>query len=156
MKTIWPGRPIARWLTGVVALFAATAQAHTGGTVLDPGGANPHATDMADISCSSSDNLPPTAKLFARVKDQSPPEAGLLVNMQIIKGRQAISVTDEFSGDGEFSAPVELFGGSGTYTMLVDKTGLGPRSFEVEWHCMSENNIHTGTDITIRQIDTPQ
>ncbi|GAB4364946.1 MAG: hypothetical protein Kow0060_22220 [Methylohalobius crimeensis] len=155
MKTIGPGRPIARWLTGVVALVAATAQAHTGGTVLDPGGANPHATDMAVISCFDDNNGPP-AKLFARVRDLSPPEPGLLVNMQIIKGGQAISVTDEFSGDGEFSAPVELYGGSGTYTMLVNKTGLGPRSFEVEWHCMTETNIHTGTDITIRQIDTPQ
>jgi hypothetical protein len=73
--------------------------------------------------------------------------------MQLLKGSRAISVTDTTSGDANFSPYVILSGGNGTYTLLLNKTNVGARSFDLEWHCMTADNLHTGTDVIVDQFE---
>lgn len=131
--------------------FAAVTYAHTGGTTLDPQGTNAHATDLADVTCFDDGNGPP-AWLFVRIRDNSPPVPDLLVSVHLSKANQAISTTDTVSGDADYSEAVILPGGAGAYRLMVTKTDLGPRAFDVEWHCITADNVHTGTEITVRQI----
>ena len=51
-----------------------------------------------------------------------------------------------------FSPEVSVAGGDGAYLLLVNKTGPGPRSFIVSYHCMTIDNAHTGTDIRVNQF----
>lgn len=125
--------------------------AHSGGTVLGPDGTNPNATVLVAISCFDDGNGEP-AKLFAQIKDQSSPVAGSFVSVQMYKGIKAISTTDNISGDADYSQGIELEGGSGVYWVMITKTTAEPRQFDLIWHCMTDSNTHTGTDIVIRQI----
>lgn len=146
--------PFNTLLSALLAAFGLLSQgvfAHTGIAVLDAEGNDPHATDMADVTCFDDGNGP-TAALFARIRDRSEPVAGLLLNLQVIRGNSATNTTDTVSGDGEFSEAVLLPGGDGVFRLLVNKTGFGARSFEVEWHCFTGTNVHTGTEITVRQV----
>ena len=36
--------------------------------------------------------------------------------------------------------------------MMVNKTAAGPRNFDVEWHCMTADNVHTGTHGVVLQF----
>lgn len=139
-----------------LALFASTLwpaglQAHGVKAVLDPAGNKATFTGLARVTCFD-DGSGPAAYLMARVRDDSPAEAGLLVNLQLIKGSQAISITDTGSGDALYSDYIALQGGSGVYTMVLNKTKAGARSFDLEWHCMTASGIHTGTDILLDQF----
>ncbi|HIG64403.1 MAG TPA: hypothetical protein EYQ43_02300 [Methyloprofundus sp.] len=128
-----------------------TAHAHNGSATLNPLGGNPSATDLAHITCYDDGNGNP-AKLRVQIKDQSEPVDGLLLSVQIYKGLKAISITDPVSGDADYSQAIELDAGLGVYSVMVDKTAAGPRRFNLVWHCLTAENIHTGTDIVVRQI----
>lgn len=91
--------------------------------------------------------------MLARIRDNSPPVCGLLVNLQIYKGNRAISITDTISGDAEFSPFVSLQGGDGVYYVMVNKTNVGQRVFDLEWHCTAASGSHTATDIGILQFE---
>ncbi len=109
------------------------------------------ATDMADVTCGD-DGHGPAAFLFVQVRDDTGPMPGVMVNAQVIKGNQAANVTDPISGDGQYSEPIVLAGGDGVYRMLVDKTGPGQRVFSLIWHCLTQEGVHTGTEIQVRQV----
>jgi len=133
-----------------MALLPAALHAHSAKAVLDPGGDKATFTGLARVTCFD-DGSGPAAYLMARVRDNSPPVAGLLVNLQLLKGSQAISISDTVSGDAQYSDFAALPGGNGVYTMLLNKTRAGARSFELEWHCMTAADLHTGTDIILDQ-----
>ncbi len=101
---------------------------------------------------------PPSSYLEAAVKDLSGAVAGLQTNLLIIKGNQADSTTDPVSGDNDFSLPARVDGGTGTYQLLVTKTAVGARAFEVSYHCKVDNGLpggeHTGTAITVKQFSS--
>ena len=148
-----PGHKIllkaALLLTG--SAFSTAGFAHSAGATTDADGTNANATILAAISCFDDGNGEP-AGLFAQVKDLSDPEEGLLISIQLYKGLQAISDTDTVSGDADYSEGVQLDAGPGVYQILVNKTDIGARRFDVIWHCMTEDHVHTGTDITLRQF----
>ncbi len=131
--------------------FSSNSFAHSAGATLGADGKNANATALAAVTCFDDGNGKP-AGLFTQIKDLSDPVPGLLINIQLYKGIQATSTTDTVSGDADYSKGVQLNGGPGVYQMIVDKTDKGPRRFDVIWHCMTADHLHTGTDITVRQF----
>lgn len=129
---------------------AGIALAHSGGGVIDAAGTNASATDLAAVTCYDDGNGAPH-HLFGQVLDASKPVPGLLVSFQIYKGLQMITSTDAVSGDAFYSPGVSLNGGAGQYMISVSKTAAGARTFDVIWHCMTKDDIHTGTDINVYQ-----
>lgn len=130
---------------------AGVGHAHDAGATMDPEGNIASFTGYAQVTCFNDGNGP-THRLVASVQDTSLPQVNLLVSLQIIKGVNAISTTDPVSGDGAFSPEISVAGGDGAYLLLVNKTGPGPRSFIVSYHCMTIDNAHTGTDIRVNQF----
>lgn len=131
--------------------FSAISFGHSAGATLGADGISASATALAAVTCFDDGNGQPEG-LFVQIKDLSEPVPGLLVNIQLYKGVQAISITDTVSGDADYSEGVQLNGGPGVYQMIVDKTDVGPRRFDVIWHCMTADHTHTGTDIIVRQF----
>lgn len=131
--------------------FSTTGFAHSAGATLGADGTNASATALAAITCFDDGNGEP-AGLFTQIKDMSEPVPSLLLSIQLYKGSQATNSTDTISGDADYSEGVQLDGGPGVYWMIVNKTDVGPRQFDIIWHCMTEDHIHTGTDITVRQF----
>jgi len=131
--------------------FSCAVLAHSAGATLGAAGNNPSATALAAISCFDDGNGSPSG-LFVQIKDLSDPEPGLLISIQLYKGIKAISITDKISGDADYSQGVQLDAGPGVYQLILDKTNIGPRRFDVIWHCMTADHVHTGTDITVRQF----
>jgi len=132
-------------------VFSTAGFAHSAGATTDANGTNANSTILAAITCFDDGNGQP-AGLFAQVKDLSDPEEGLLISIQLYKGIQAASDTDLISGDADYSEGIQLDAGPGVYQILVNKTDAGSRRFDVIWHCMTEDHVHTGTDILLRQF----
>lgn len=136
----------------LVALgYAGSAPAHSGGGIIDPAGNNASATDLAAVTCSDDGNGAPH-HLAAQIKDMSGPVPGLLLSLHIYKGNQMTTTTDTVSGDAAYSPLITLNGGAGVYYMSATKTNAGGRLFDVIWHCVTSNDVHTGTDITVLQF----
>jgi hypothetical protein len=134
----------------VAAGHAGLSLAHSGGGVLDPGGNNASATDLAAVTCYDDGNGAPH-HLFGQIKDMSAP-GGPLLSFHIYKGLQMTTSTDTVPGDAFYSPAVQLNGGPGVYYISATKTGPGARLFDVIWHCVTSGDVHTGTDIAIYQI----
>lgn len=141
----------------LVLTTASASHAHDAGATMDPNGNVASFTGFAQVSCTNSGSVP-TDHLVASIKDTSPPQDNLLVNLQIIhignNINRANSTTDTISGDANFSPEVRVPGGNGTYLLLVNKTGAGARSFIVSYHCMAADGVtHTDTDIRVYQFE---
>ncbi len=131
--------------------ISSTVFAHSAGATIDADGTNPNATILAAITCDDDGHGQPVG-LFAQIQDRSEPEPGLLVSIQLYKGIKATSDTDTISGDADYSEGAQLDAGPGVYQILVTKTDIGLREFDVIWHCMTEDHQHTGTGIILRQF----
>ncbi len=136
--------------TGLL-LASASSQAHSARATLDAAGNKASFTALARVTCSDDGSGPP-ALLSARVRDNSPPVAGLIINLQLLKGTQALSISDTVSGNADYSDSLQLAGGAGVYTVLLNKTAAGARNFDIEWHCLTATGDHTGTDIIVDQF----
>lgn len=136
----------------IAACYAATISADRGDTTLDPAGNKATFTALARVTCFDDGNGPADL-LAAQIRDNSPAIPDMFVSLQLLKGSKAISVTDTTPGDAQFSQQVSLQGGNGVYFMMVNKTIAGARDFEVEWHCITANQAHTGTDIVVDQFE---
>lgn len=148
MKSVYARSVLA--LSAVLLSFEASA--HGGGAVMDPAGNKASFTALASITCFDDGNGP-ASYLMARVRDNSPAVAGMVVSLQLLKGNRATSVSDNVSGDANYSAFVSVTGGNGVYTLLLNKSLAGARSFDLEWHCMTAGDVHTGTDIVVNQFE---
>ncbi len=140
-------------LIGLAVLvgYSSLASAHSARAVLDAAGNNANFTALARVTCFN-DGSGNAAYLTARVRDNSPAVTGLLINVQLLKGTMAISATDAVSGDASYSDAIALPAGNGVYTMMLNKTLAGARSFDIEWHCMTADGAHAGTDIIVDQF----
>jgi hypothetical protein len=134
--------------------YAAVSSAHSASATLDPSNTIRNFTGMAFVNCFDDGNGP-ADNLIARIRDNSQPVPGLLVNLQIFKGNKSNSITDTVSGDANFSPFITLRGGTGVYWIMVNKTDVGARLFDVEWHCNTSTGVHTGTDIGVTQFGEP-
>ncbi len=139
--------------TALLSLASSFSHAHEAAATMDADGTVAQFTGYAIVTCSIDDNGVPD-NLVVAVEDLSPPVPGLLVSMQIIKDKSnlAANTTDLISGDGNASAPMVVHGGPGSYHILVNKTAAGARTFRVVFHCMTMNDIHTTTDIVVKQF----
>ena len=144
-------RTVAMIFTVITLGYAGVSGAHDAGATMDPDGTTASFTGYALVTCI--DDVGVTDRLVASIKDTSPPQDKLFVSLQIIKGNRADSTTDPVSGDGNFSPEAKVQGGSGVYQILVNKTIAGARSFLVSYHCMTADNVHTATEITVRQFE---
>lgn len=112
---------------------------------------------VAFVTCSYEDDGPAQDYyLTVQIRDNSPQVSDLLTSVHVFKGNHAVSVTDTTPGDAEHSPFVELRGGTGVYFVIVSKTAAGERSFDLEYHCMSGNDNHTGTEIGVTQYGVPE
>ncbi|MDD2758802.1 MAG: hypothetical protein PHH11_00765 [Methylomonas sp.] len=146
---------LKKTLTVAIAMLAVglaqTTWAHSGGGVIDAEGVNASATDLAAVTCSDDGNGAPHY-LMAQIKDTSEYVPGLLLSVHIYKGNKMTTSTDTVPGDAEYSPEVALYGGTGVYYLSITKTNAGSRSFDVIWHCMTAEGLHTGTDIAVVQF----
>lgn len=141
------------FLAGSMLSYATVSSAHGGnGITMDAEGISRTFTGVVLVTCFDDGNGP-AENLIARVRDNSPPVPGLLVNLQLFKGNKAVNITDTVSGDADYSPFVTLHGGPGVYFMIINKTDAGTRTFDVEWHCNTVDGIHTGTDISVSQFN---
>jgi hypothetical protein len=144
--------PVKQVLVLLAAVCLSTgALAHSTRAVMDAPGTSATFTGLGRVTCFD-DGSGPAALLMARVRDNSAPVAGLLINLQLLKGTMALNISDTVSGDANYSGYIALPGGNGTYTVMVNKTAAGARDFDIEWHCMTAGNQHTGTDIIVDQF----
>lgn len=125
---------------------------HDVAATMDPAGNSAIFTGYGFVTCFDDGNGS-ADKLVASVRDHSPPVPGLLVNLQILKGSRAMSTTDSVSGDEASSPAATINGGNGVYFILVNKTAPGARNFSIQYHCMTANDVHTGTDIGVYQFE---
>lgn len=141
------------FLTGCMLGYATFSSAHGGGGItMDAGGTSRTFTGVVRVTCFDDGNGP-AENLIARIRDNSPPVPGLLINLQLFKGDKAVNITDTVSGDANYSPFVTLHGGPGSYFMIINKTDVGARTFDVEWHCNTVDGIHTGTEIFVTQFN---
>ena len=131
--------------------YAGVSSAHDAGATLDPEGNSESFTGMAFITCFEGSD-----RIEVSIRDSSPPVPGLLVNVQVYKGDKANSITDTISGDADWSKTIALQGGVGTYWLLVNKTDIGARAFEVRYHCLAADGEHTETAIGVSQFGLPE
>lgn len=137
--------------TSFILGYSGISYGHSAGAVLGASGTNPHATGLAAITCFDDGNGA-AAKLIVEVQDQSEPVEGSYINAQIYKGIKATSTTDLFPGDAEYSDTIALEGGSGVYWLILNKTSAEPKQFDIVYHCVTEDDVHTGTDTVVRQF----
>lgn len=141
-------RPVKLILSTFAIIFTSALQAHSGSAILGGDASN---SALAHVTCLD-DGTGEPAYLIAQIKDLSQPEEGLLISVQLLKGIQVINSTDPISGDADYSPLVQLDGGQGVYNMMLTKTAEGDRAFDLVWHCMTADGLHTGTDIIVRQF----
>ena len=125
--------------------------AHSAGATIDSAGNNASATDLAQVICYY-DGDGPTDHLYVTIQDNSPPVSGLLLSAQVYKDGHMTNVTDTVSGDANSSPSAKISGGDGVYYLSVSKTATGARDFTVTYHCQTAADVHTGTDITVLQV----
>lgn len=151
-----PKKSAVGCLTGL-SLFLSSiglVHAHGAGAVMDADGDSRSFTGVAFVTCFDDGNGP-ADNLIVRIRDNSPPVPGLLTHVSVFKGNKSVSISDTVSGDADYSPFVTLHGGSGVYFLIVSKTDAGARSFDLEWHCNTADDIHTGTDIGVTQFGNP-
>ncbi len=134
--------------------YAGICGAHTAGATLDANNTIRSFTGQAFVTCFDDGNGP-ADNIIVRIRDLSAPIPGLLTNIQVYKGNKSNSISDTISGDADFSPFITLQNGGGVYWILVNKTDIGARNFEVEYHCNTLNGVHTGTDIGVTQFGEP-
>ncbi len=136
--------------------YAGFTSAHDAGATLDADGTVRSFTGLAFVSCFDDGSGPPD-NLIVSIRDNSQPVAGLMVNVQVVssRGNKASSITDTVSGDADFSPFIKVQDGAGPYRVIVNKTDVGARSFDLQYHCNTANDVHTGTDIGVSQFGLP-
>lgn len=106
-------------------------------------GVDASATDYYKVNCSGS-----SGKLFFNAQNVSAPGSAPL-NAQIVKQDQNLymSTTDNVGGDQQSSPSLTAVGGSGKYSVIIDKSGAGKVKYAFDFHCETLDGVHTDTDI---------
>jgi|GEM_PF-1111027 len=100
------------------------------------------ATDAYQVTCANSTDKTPLATdyLEANVISSSAASAkSPLVSLQIYKGTKAGKTTDPVNNDVIYSPYLQVHGGNGTYTILVDKSAAPQISYQLTYNCRTAN-----------------
>lgn len=116
--------------------------------VVETLGTGAGATDRYTVTCPAN-----TFRLSGTVTDLWP-IAAPFVSMQFTKGSVATNTTDFI--DGPMAAPVpsseaRLIGGSGAYTVLVDKALGGAEDYSIEVFCRDIFYVPLATPVVLTQ-----
>ncbi len=104
------------------------------------------ATDYYQVTCSDDGNGPGD-HLFVQIKDLAP-VAKPMVSILVRNGLQAKNTTDAVDGNATGSPGLNIKGGTtATYDVFVSKTAAGAENYFFDYHCLTANGAHTGTDI---------
>ena len=111
------------------------------------------AVNFYQVTCFNDGSGPPDHLFFA-VKDLTANTAK--VNVLVQKGTScspicAKSITDTDDTDDQYSPSVRVKQGGGVYNMFVSHTAAGSDSYDVQYHCQTSTDVHTGTDISAKQ-----
>jgi len=146
----WKGLSLVPLATLVVLLLVAIeTRAHDQAGSL---GTAASATDYYRITCFDDGSGPP-ASLVIQVRDSSP-GAAPRVSAQMQRGSALASTSDDLAADILASPEIVLDEGAGVYHVLVDKTGAGPKFYQLTYHCWTGpggTGIHTGSSHSVRQ-----
>lgn len=124
----------------VISLFCSfTANAHDKSGSL---GESASATDIFAVSCG--DNTHQVYfELLATLPNGSPSD--LKVSVELLGGKNTITVTDESSVDNLKSRSVDIQ--SSSLIVLINKNKAGKANFTIQYHCESASGDHTETEI---------
>ncbi len=102
--------------------------------------------DYFQVHCFD-DGAGPNGYLEVALKDIAP-VATPKISLQVIRDNMATNTTDPIDGDAGES-PILSVNGSGDqyYLLTIDKTAAGAENYSVEYHCMTNDNQHTGTEL---------
>ena len=136
--------------------YVSVSNAHDAGATLDADGTIRSFSGLASVTCFNDGSGIPD-NLIVSIKDNSPPVPGLMVNVQVVSsnGDRVNSITDTVSGDADFSPFIKVQDGDGPYIVIVNKTDVGARDFDLQYHCNTANDVHTGTEIFVYQFGLP-
>lgn len=126
-----------------VAGFVLPVSAHTLSNKTLKVGFGAQATDVWQVTCSNDAVLGDSDHLVAQVLDKSP--GTNLLSLIIVKGTAAATTVDPVGGNATPSPFVEVVGGNGVYTMLVNHTQSGNKVYNIEFHCENAGGDHTPT-----------
>lgn len=115
-------------------------------TTVNYGSHNP--TDYYQITCSD-DGTGVPAYLLIAVRDKTAGTSVLSATIQ--KGLLSRQTTDVTGGtDTTYSPMISLYGNAGIYNVIVSKNLYPTRNYDMQYHCMTANNLHTGTSIALK------
>lgn len=123
--------------------FVAPASAHSLTFKTLRVGFGAQATDVWQVECMSDAVLGNSDHLVAQILDRSP--GTNLLSLILVKGAAAATSVDPIGGDANPSPFVEVVGGNGIYTMLVNHTQSGNKVYNIEFHCENASGDHTPT-----------
>lgn len=102
--------------------------------------------DYYQVRCFD-DGAGPNGYLEVSLTDVAP-VAAPKISIQVIRDDTATNATDPFDGDAGHSPTLSIKGsGDQYYFLTIDKTAAGAENYAVEYHCVTNDNQHTGTDI---------
>ena len=101
------------------------------------------ATDYYQVECSD-DGAGPADRLIVKIKDLAP-VATPLISVQVTKGAIAKNTTDIIDGNATYSPALTVNGGNGSYYLIVDKTAAKAEVYNLQIHCETSGDQHTGT-----------
>lgn len=130
-------------------LFGPTASAHTRNDSL---GASASATDYFEVTCFD-DGAGAPQSIHVAILDSSP-GAPPQVSVHLQRGDALVSASDTVDADALPSPEVALNGDAGVYRVLVTKTGSGPKSYSLSFHCTilpDGEGGHAGTSLSVVQ-----
>ncbi|MEC4748392.1 hypothetical protein [Methylomicrobium sp. Wu6] len=118
-------------------------------------------TSKFSVACGKSKTTGETTKLYVKFTNTTVDPAKVALNAQVIKGSLATNATDQ-NGDDFYSDEVNLPGGSGDYTVLVDNTAFdksqdNSRDYSLQYSCRNLQNSETATEtpLLIKQFPAP-
>lgn len=122
-------------------------------------GSGASATDVYVVQCFPTGGGPVSHHLTAQIKDNK--AGGPVMSLQIMKGYVVKNTTDPIGGDSapvgstaNYSPEVQINGGDGFYTILVNHTAALTETYAFQYHCEAADGVtHTGTLINDLTFD---
>jgi len=141
-----PSRSILVSTCPLLLLFCSQAQAHT---QLGALGLSATATDIYQASCLDDGNGPPH-HLTTQIMDMAP-VAAPVITLTVSKDGKTKSTFDPRDGDSQYSPALTVEAGAGNYLLTVTKSAVGKESYMLQYHCITANNVHTGSTLIKKQ-----
>lgn len=105
------------------------------------------ATDFYQVTCDDDGNGPPAYLVTSILATSATALPHVSVQDRKDTTTTVTNSTDPTNGDTSYSPEARLNGGGGLYNVLIDKDGAGTQSYTFQFHCITADGTHTGTNI---------